>query len=372
MSEKKFETILSHANDTYLPLIERQLENHEITFAEYPKKCVLNAIASINQMLSDKGITWGDKSLDQSNITQILLNVASLELNASAEPAECFFQIRNVKKGNEWKKMIEFNVQAAGNDAILSRFGRDVKKVYPCWVVREDDEFTYPKYNGVEITPPTWTPKGTGKVVRVVYPILHTDNSMHYYIGEREDVRKNLLAHINNNLMNETFGICADRYKATAEQLKKISSKKAEIKAKAKQLGLKAIEDPELAEYISPAWKEEYAMESMILRKMQNNVVKKIPKDFGHSLVQEAYSETTDENYRHAKEEIIDSTGVVDVEDFSVIEPPNNREDELVESENEDSNMEESLEHKDSTEGENDGQISIDSTLEGRHKPDFN
>lgn len=371
MSEKKFETILSHANDTYLPLIERQLESHEITFGEYAKRCVINAIASINQMLSDKGITWSDKSLDQSNITQILLNIASLELNAAAEPSECYFQIRNVKKGNDWKKMIEFGVQASGNDAILSRFGRDVKKVYPCWIVREDDDFTYPRYTGIEMEPPTWTPKGIGKVVRVVYPILHTDNSIHYYIGERADVARNLLAHINNNMMNETFGICKDRYNATPDQLKKIAAKKAEIKNRAKDLGLDAIDDPELSQYISPSWKEDFSRESMILRKIQNNIVKKIPKDFGHSIVQEAYSETTDEGYRHAKENIVESTATVEVDEIIPIESPQEGQNEPVADENQSDSMIEPSESKSPSEDEISGQLRLKPLPDNRQKPNF-
>lgn len=323
MSEEKkeFTTVLASANENYLPLIERQLEGNSIEFNDYARKCVLNAVASINQLLSNSGLAWNSEQLDHSNITQVLLNVASLELNPVAEPAECYFQIRNVKKKgkdgkDEWKKIIEFNVQADGNDAILSRFGRDVEKVYPYWLVREGDDFTYPSYNGLEYVPPTWTPKGKGEVVRVVYPVLHTDKTIHFYIGERDDVVKNLLAHINNNLMNETFGICADRFKATADQIKKINAKKTEIKAKAKELGLRAIDHPEISEYISPSWKEDFSRESMIIRKMRNNVVKSIPKDFGHPMIRETYMEATDDSYRFAKEKIVETTATVEVADL--------------------------------------------------------
>lgn len=322
---KAFETGLTKVNDMYLPLITRQLENNNIVMNEYAKRCVINSIASINQMLANQGISWNDKSLDHSNITQILLNVASLELNPTAEPSECYFQIRNQKRktangGEEWKKIIEFGIQAGGNDVILSKFGRNVKKVYPCWLVREGDEFKYPSYKGVEYTPPEWNPTGGGKVIRVVYPILHNDNSIHYYIGERADVANNLLAHINNNMMNETFGICKDRYKATQAELEKIAEKKAEIKAKAKALGLDALDDEEIAKYISPAWKEDFSRETMIIRKMMNNVVKKIPKDFSSSVVQEAFIESTSEEYKFAKENIIEHTAVIEVDDIKELD----------------------------------------------------
>ena len=101
-----------------------------------------------------------------------------------------------------------------GNDALLRNYGNDVK-VYPCWIVKEEDEFTYPKRKGIEVEPPTWEEKGlSNKVVRVVYPVKLKDGTIEYLISERESVKVNLIAHIRNNMMNETFGICKDRYKS--------------------------------------------------------------------------------------------------------------------------------------------------------------
>jgi hypothetical protein len=190
-------------------------------------------------------------------------------------------------------------IEGDGFDSLVSRFGRDVKKVYPHWLVREDDEFKYPRYAGLELTPPEWQPKGTGKVVRVVYPILSTDNTVDYYIAERADVKRNLIAHISNNLMNETFGVCADRYKATEEQKIQIAEKKREVLNKAKELDLDALLDSaEFDKFISPAWKEEQSRESMIIRKMRNNITKKIPKNFSSSFEAEIYNENSDETYK--------------------------------------------------------------------------
>ena len=306
MSEEKkeFKTTLTKVNEAYLPMITNQLENNNIKLSEYSKSCVANAISTINTVLDTNGVTWGDASLDTNGITQILLSVAALQLNASANPRECYFQIRNVSvKGADgkaiWKKKIEMGIEGDGFDSLVSRFGRDVKKVFPHWLVREDDDFKYPRYAGIEITPPEWQPKGNGKVVRVVYPIQSTDGNVEYYISERADVKKNLIAHISNNMMNETFGVCADRYKATDEQKVKIAEKKREVLDKAKELDLDALLDsPDFDKYISPAWKEEQSRESMIIRKMRNNIVKKIPKDFGSSFVDEIYNENSDETYK--------------------------------------------------------------------------
>lgn len=299
-----FKTKLAKVNDAYFPMISKQLENNDIVFSEYAKSCTLNAIASINNVLDAAGVDWNDPSLDTSNITQNLLTVATLQLNPTANPSECYFQLRNVSvKGVDgkqvWKKKIEFGIQSDGFDSLVSRFGRDVKKMYPHWLVREDDDFKYPRYAGLEMTPPEWNPKGTGKVVRVVYPIQSTDGTVDYYIAERADVKRNLIAHINNNMMNETFGVCADRYKATDAQKQEIAEKKREILNKAKELDLDALLDSaDFDKFISPAWKEEQSRESMIIRKMRNNITKKIPKDFSSSLQAEIYNETSDEAYK--------------------------------------------------------------------------
>lgn len=316
MSESTYKTKLTQVNETYLPMITNQLENNNIKLSEYSKSCVVNAIAAINNVLDTNGVSWGDTQLDKSGLTQILLSVAALQLNATANPRECYFQIRNVsskgldengKQATVWKKKIEMGIEGDGYDSLVNRFGRDVKKVYPHWLVREDDDFTYPRYVGLELTPPEWQPKGTGKVVRVVYPIQSKDGVVDYYISERADVKKNLIAHISNNMMNETFGVCADRYKADEKQKEQIAEKKREILAKAKELDLDALLDnAEFDKYISPAWKEEQSRESMIIRKMRNNIVKKIPKDFSSSFVAEIYNESTDEAYKTYKEEYVE------------------------------------------------------------------
>ena len=321
--KKEFKTQLAKVNDAYLPMITNQLEDNNITFSEYAKSCVVNAISAINNVLDAQGINWSDPSLDTNGFTQILLSVATLQLNATASPRECYFQLRNVSsKGPDgkpvWKKKIEFGMEGDGFDSLLSRFGRDVKKVAPHWEVKENDGFEYPKYNGLEMTAPQWTPKGDGKVVRVVYPIIHKDDTVHFYIAERADVKRNLIAHITNNLMNETFGICADRYKATDEQKQQIADKKKELLNKAKELDLDSLLDsPDFDKYISPAWKEH--RESMIVRKMRNNIVKKIPKDFSSSLQAELYNENTDETYKLHKVEMLEASSEP-LEDAEIID----------------------------------------------------
>ncbi|QSF42698.1 hypothetical protein [Paenibacillus tianjinensis] len=322
-----FQTGLAKITNTFAPMIESQLMNNGVNMDQYSKQCVINAISAINTVLDGKGITWSDEQLDRNNITEILLRVASLKLNASASPKEVFFQLRNVKikVGDKdiWKKQIEMGIEGDGNDAILANFGRNVSKVYPYWLVREHDQFVYPKFRGVEYEPPEWSPTGQGEVIRIVYPILHTDKTLHYYISERADVVKNLIAHMNNNMMNETFGVCQDRFKATTDQKKQIAVKKSEVLKRAKELGLGALDEPDLQQYISPAWSEYQSRESMLIRKMRNNIVKKIPKDFGSAFVEMLHDDVIDPDYAEVRREINENanTELIDIPDSTATQP---------------------------------------------------
>lgn len=320
---EQFGTALTKINDVFAPLIERQLQGNGVTMDHYAKQCVLAALSGIHTALDAKGITWQDPQLDRSNITQVLLSVACLKLNAAANPREVFFQVRNVKtqakdaSGNIiWKKQIEMGIEGDGNDAILARFGRGVREVRQFWLVREGDEFEYPTYIGLEFQPPEWRPSGKGEVVRVVYPIIKTDGAIEFYIAERADVVRNFMAHLSNNLMNETFSIAKDRYSATPEQKQKIDARKAEIMKRANELGLGALDDPDLQAWISPAWSEFHSRESMIIRKMRNNIVKKIPKDFGNAFIELTYAENADEAEAAIRREAAENANgrLIDVE----------------------------------------------------------
>lgn len=307
---KVYETRLAKANNTYLGMIEHQLNSHEIKLSGYGKNCVINAIAAINELLSAQGLDFSSPDLDSSTLTTALLSVATLELNAKAANREVYFLIRNksVKspdgKGTKWVKQIELNLEGDAHETLAAKYGRNIKTIYPFWVVRENDDFKYPRMKGLEMTPPEWEAKGEGKIVRVVYPVLMENNTVNYYIAERTDIVNNLKAHIRNNLMNETFGICADRYKATDEQKAQIEAKKKEYSALLVGKDIEAIiATAELQPYISPAWLD--STEAMVLRKLRNSVCKKIPKDFGKNyFVQDIYEKSNDPIYVDVVNEI--------------------------------------------------------------------
>lgn len=299
-----YKSQLAKVNDLFMPMIMNQLQGNGIEMTDYQRTCVLNAMTAISGALSDSSLTIND--VDKSNVTNILLTVAALQVNASAQPREVYFIIRKHKnkQTNTYYQEIEMGIEGDGNDALLARFGRGVKQVYPYWAVREGDGFEYPKHIGIESQPPTWTESGHGKVVRVVYPIQLTNGDVNFYIGEREDVKKNLLAHVSQNLMWDK------------------SDAKDKFMAKAADMPLDAIlDDPELVKLgkISPAWSSPQARESMIVRKMRNNVVKKIPKDFSNGFVATEYEKATDESYRATRRDVTENANTVD---FDTIQKP--------------------------------------------------
>ena len=273
-----------------------------IEFDDYSKKCAMDAMSAIYQLIQNT-----DKAdignMDTSNLRDIVKRCASLKLSASSYPREVYFQLRSKQINGQWVKEVEMGIEGDGNDALLRNFGVGVQKVYPVWLVKEGDSFTYPKRVGLTVTPPEWEEKGlSSKVIRVVYPVKLTGKDVEYLISERDSVKTNLMAHVRNNLLNETFGICESRYKAKPEQLQQIKAKKDEIIDALRNCA--TVDDMlacELARpYISAAWLD--SPESMIVRKMRNNAIKKYPKNF-NSIANNSYVEL-DETYKTARQEI--------------------------------------------------------------------
>jgi hypothetical protein len=318
-AKPEFKTSLIKVQDQYLGMVEQQLAGHRVGMNEYQKTCAINTISAIAAVMDKTGVSFNHADVDQSSITQILLTVTALQLNASATPREVYFQVRNVKKivrntqtlnknddTVKYVKVVEMGIEGDGNDALLRRFGADIKKVGQYWLVREGDDFQAPKYIGMKVEPPVWVPKGSGRVIMVVYPILKNDGAEEYHIAHRDEVKPNLMAHISNNLMNETFGVCQDRYKASQAQLDKIAEKKREIIDRANAMSIDEILDEKSFEaWISPAWREPYSRDLMIIRKMRNNIVKKIPKDFGSGFAAGQYEQSSqDEEFGQVTRDI--------------------------------------------------------------------
>ena len=323
---QKINTAVSQWTNSITSLVTRDFELCGVSFDEYSKQCAMAAMTSIYQLVKDSDKVKDLNSLDTSNLREIVGQAASLKLNANAVPRECYFQLRTKNVGGNFFQVVEMGIEGDGNDAMLRNYGENVDTVYPCWLVKEGDEFSYPKHKGIEMTPPEWEEKGQSqKVIRVVYPIKLKDGTFQYLIAEREGVKVNLFAHVRNNLMNETFGIlkgtnskgkAKTRYDATPEEKKQIDAKKEEIFDALRKC--ETIEDMlacEIAKpFISAAWLD--TPESMIVRKMRNNAVKKYRKDF-NSMAKQSFNQL-DETYVSVQEEIAENANS---EDFIVDSP---------------------------------------------------
>ena len=317
--KQEFTTGLSQWTNTITGLVSRDFEQNGVQYDEYSKQCAMNAMGAIFQLVqnTDKADM---NNLNTSNLREVVAQCSSLKLNANAVPREVYFQLRSKQINGQWVKMVEIGVEGDGNDALLRQFGNGIDTVYPVWLVKECDDFTYPRRRGINVEPAEWTPKGlSDKTVRVVYPIKLKDGSVDYLIAEREPVRTNLIAHIKNNMLNETFGICADRYKATPKQKEEIKVKKAEILSAIRECEtLEDILNCEVAKpYISAAWLD--TPEAMIVRKMRNNAIKKFPKNL-NSMASSSLLQL-DETYKASQEEIAQNENSQEfvVEDEAVV-----------------------------------------------------
>lgn len=314
----EFTTSLSEWTNTITGLVSRDFTQCGVQYDEYSKHCAMNAMSAIYQKVQDEKADM--KNLNTSNLREVVAQCASLKLNASAVPREVYFQLRNKQIGGQWCKVVEMGIEGDGNDSLLRQFGNNIDTVYPVWLVKEGDDFTYPRRRGIEIEPAEWTPKGlSDKTVRVVYPVKLKDGTIDYLIAEREPVRTNLIAHIRNNLLNETFGICENRYKATPKQKEQIRARKEEVLSAIREC--ETLEDILRCEaakpYISAAWLD--TPEAMIVRKMRNNAIKKFPKNL-NSMASSSLLQL-DETYKTAQEEVRESENSQEfaVEDESVV-----------------------------------------------------
>ena len=279
---------------------------HDIELDPYAKQCGMSAMSSIWTLIQSTD-NFDLNAADTSNLRDMVIRCASLKLNASADPQEVYFQVRNKKVGGSWSKTVEMVVTTHGYESLLRNYGNDVAEVVGPMVVREGDDFTPPRYVGFKSEPPIWSPQyKSNKATHVLYMVKLKSGAEQYLISTRESVKTNLRAHVRNNMLNETFGICADRYKATAEQKSQISQKKEEIMAKLN--ACETLDDmlacKEARPYMSAAWLD--STEDMIVTKMIKNAVKKFPKnynDIGKESVNRIEIES-DNAYQVSQEEV--------------------------------------------------------------------
>lgn len=265
------QTAMQKVQNAYMDSIIRQGEAMNIKYDAEQIACGNALLSAMTEQMEAKSLTI--KDMDQTKLIRVIQEATLLRLNANANPKECYVIVRAPRNA---KPYFDFGIMGDGYDKILRRYGVGVKTVHPFWAIRENDGFTYPSFNGLSIQPPTWSPKDmTSKVVRVVYPIQMTDGTVVWEIAEREDVKKNLLAHIGQNLMYDS------KHPGLVDRLSNMSLDEI-------------FNDKEAIEVMSPAWKSPQSRESMILRKMRNNAIKAMPKDFGNAFTAGAFEDASE------------------------------------------------------------------------------
>lgn len=290
--------------DQLLAELDKSAKSMGQDFTEYGKKCVINAIAQLVITTKQQGIELTE--FDPTLVRLALQNIGYTELNIAAIPSECYFDIRKTKDG---KKTLAIKPQGVGNEKLLRTYGVDVKEVRSPWKVREGDEFTYPSYDGLNVTPPKWTPKSFDKkVIMVVYPVIKNDNNVEYLIATREGIKPNIIAQVKQNTL----------YDKNKESIYARIEKDAETKSVDELLN-----DPEWSNIINPTYTSGGSKEQMILRKMCNNAIKNYPKDYKDSYMANAIKdmfEDKDDSLVPPKE-YIDADTVEKVEEEIKEEP---------------------------------------------------
>lgn len=291
ITKKSYETGLDKITNTFLPSVVDSLRGVGLETNDYQKQCMVGALQKMNDLRKkwDGSVTeW--RALDATSIKNTLIQIAESELSVTSFPTEASIVLRGDQftfspQGEGWRKLVE-------------KYGIGVKRVHEPWLVREKDDFKYPHFKGISIEPPEWTPKGSGKVVRVVYPVEMVTGEVQYLIAEREEVKTNLLMAIGNNLIKKE-----DR------------ETKNSIFAKAKDMTLEQIladKDICIKGKLSAAWNGP-SQENMIVRKMKNNALKNFPKDYHNTFVATAMEDiASNEEVEQAPTQVIDMTADTD------------------------------------------------------------
>lgn len=301
--------------------LEATLSEIGCELTSYGKKCAVNSIAGAVTFLKSQ-----DKSLKDINSTLFKLSVQScavLELNYASVPSEVYFDLRG--------DVLTIKTQGAGNEKLIRKYGVGIKAntgLHNAWIVREGDEFAYPTFDGLKMTPPKWTPKSFDKkAIMVVYPIEKIDGSTEYLIATREGVKPNIIAQIRQNSLyafNKKDANGKTVYNQYTHKPLVDEEKRdrfyAELDKAAETLSVdELIKDPRFIDYINPTYTSGGSREQMIIRKMKNNALKNYPKEYDNAyktaLVENLY-EDNDDSIKQPKKyvEDVDITAKVDAE----------------------------------------------------------
>lgn len=311
-------------------------ERMDYNYTEYGKKCALNGIVAAQVYLRNAGKSFQDINLPLFVLS--LHNLAVTELNCATLPAEAFCDMR----GN----VLAFRPQGVGNERLVRKFGVGIKPetgLHKCWVIHEGDEFTLPQFDGLDIVPPKWIPKGvSGKVIMVVYPVEKANGDVEWLMADRASVISNVVAQIRQNALYSFFkkdsaGNLLDAYGNLAKPKGKYNPA-VDTRARdnfynlINELAEKANGDldvflsyPEVKKFVNPTYTSFGSREAMIERKMKNNALKQYPKDYESSIVAQAVSdmnEDYDESLNESPASIEERRTVVEKVEEETKAPP--------------------------------------------------
>ncbi len=292
---KKPKSLMQTQRD-YVSSIGKGLQEIIGNIDNYQAVCGYNILSQINVQLQKEGLTFASPNVDKETINNAIKYVIVYRLNTDNK--EVFAIVRNENRAKKdeapnWVKVIEVKPQYKGVLKILATYGRNVDKVYPEWIVRENDPFKYQTFKGVDVLPPEWEPHGTeGKVRLVVVPIKYKDGFIDYRIAERESVATNIKAQIKQSVM--------------------FRKDKEEILAKIQDMKLEELlADKTLAPLINETYTG-LSSEEMIITKLVLNAVKRVQIDYSSALARELNEKTFDNSdvYKkgHNAEEVLAMT----------------------------------------------------------------
>lgn len=333
---------LMQVQKNYISSIAAGLQDIIGNANNYQKVCGYNILTQINVQLAKEGLTFTSPTVDKETINNAIKYAIIYSLNT--DNREVFVIIRNEKRGkiektnergqkyeaDNWVKVIEVKPQYRGTLKIVADFGRGVIKVYPEWIVREGDEFSYPTFRGINIEPPVWVRKNPeGRIVRVVVPVQYKDGSVDYRIAERESVATNIKAQIKQTLMN------------SKDQNKEV------ILAKIADMTLdELLADKTISNYVNETYTG-LSRDEMLITKLVLNAVKRIQLDYKSALARELNEKTFDNadvyKPQHNAEEVLamaNAPMLEDVKELEVEQKPEVDEDGVVKEKPEPEKME--------------------------------
>lgn len=267
-------TSLMSAQKNYITNIGKGLEELIGSMNHYQAVCGYNILSAINLALAKDGLNHTSPDVDKESINDAIRFAVIYELNTDNK--EVFVIVRKENRNGQWIKKIECKPQYKGTLKILKTYGRDVAKVYPEWIVRENDDFTYPSMRGVESVPPCWSTHGTtGRVRLVVVPIQYKNGYIEYRISERDSVATNIKAQIKQSLMFD-------------------KQKGPQVMELIKDMTLdELLTNETIAPYVNDTYTG-LSSEEMIITKLILNAVKRVDIDYKNAFSRELYEKTFD------------------------------------------------------------------------------